>query len=306
MVLYLRENTGVVICIAKLVYFFKNCMAFSVLIYIFVQPILKIMEGQILSKQELTRYSRHIGLDQIGISGQEKLKNSSVLVVGAGGLGSPVLQYLSAAGIGRIGIGDNDTIAEENLPRQVLYSKKEIGMQKAIVARTKLTDFNPYTNYQIHNILFTDERVFKIIKEYDIVIDCTDNLPARYLLSDACIISGKPLVHASLYKFQGIVSVFNYNNGPSYRCLFPYPPRSEKLLNAGKLGIMGASVGVIGSIQAGEAIKMVTGVGSVLSGKVFVFNMLTNQSFLFDITKKPENFEIEELIDYEEFCRPSI
>jgi sulfur-carrier protein adenylyltransferase/sulfurtransferase len=264
------------------------------------------MEEQILSKQEISRYNRHIGLEQIGISGQEKLKKASVLVVGAGGLGSPVLQYLSAAGVGKLGIADNDLIAEENLPRQVLYSKKDIGMQKAIVARAKLSDFNPYSEYQIHNILFTDERVFKIINEYEIVIDCTDNLPARYLLSDACIISGKPLIHASLYKFQGLVSVFNYNNGPSYRCLFPYPPRSEKLLNAGKHGIMGSTVGVIGSIQASEAIKIITGIGEVLSGKVFVFNMLSNKSFTFEITKNPENFEIDELIDYEEFCKPSL
>jgi sulfur-carrier protein adenylyltransferase/sulfurtransferase len=264
------------------------------------------MEEQILSKQELSRYNRHIGLEQIGISGQEKLKKASVLVVGAGGLGSPVLQYLSAAGVGKIGIADNDLIAEENLPRQVLYSKKDIGMQKAIVARAKLTDFNPYLNYQIHNILFTDERVFKIIDEYEIIVDCTDNLPARYLLSDACIIKGKPLVHAALYKFQGLVSVFNYNNGPSYRCLFPYPPRSEKLINAGKHGIMGTTVGVIGSIQASEVVKLITGVGEPLSGKAFVFNLLTNQSFTFEITRNPDNFEIDELIDYEEFCKPSI
>jgi sulfur-carrier protein adenylyltransferase/sulfurtransferase len=264
------------------------------------------MEEQILSKQELNRYNRHIGLEQIGISGQEKLKKASVLVVGVGGLGSPVLQYLSAAGVGKIGLADNDLVAEENLPRQVLYSKKDIGMLKTIVARTKLTDYNPYVNYQIHNILFTDDRVLKIIKEYDIVIDCTDNLPARYLLSDACILLDKPLVHASLYKFQGLVSVFNYMQGPSYRCLFPYPPRSEKLLNAGRLGILGVTVGVIGSIQAGEAIKIITGVGEVLSGKVFVYDLLTNHSFTFEVTKKTENFEIEELIDYDEFCKPSV
>lgn len=264
------------------------------------------MDGQILNKQEITRYNRHIALEQIGQAGQEKMKNASVLVVGAGGLGSPVLQYLSAAGIGKIGIADNDLISEENLPRQVLYTKKDIGMQKTIVARTKLNDYNPYVNYQIHNILFTDERVLKIISDYDIIIDCTDNLPVRYLLSDACILTGKPLIHASLYKFQGLLTVFNYNNGPSYRCLFPYPPRSERLLDAGKLGILGVTVGVIGSMQAGEAVKIITGVGEVLSGKGLVYNLLNCQSFIFDIPKKPENFEIEELIDYDEFCKPSI
>ena len=264
------------------------------------------MEEQVLNKQELSRYTRHIGLEQIGISGQEKLKKASVLVVGVGGLGSPVLQYLAAAGVGKIGMADNDLIAEENLPRQVIYSKKDIGMQKAIVARAKLADYNPYIDFQVHNILFTDERVLKIIKDYDIVVDCTDNLPARYLLSDSCILTGRPLVHAALYKFQGLVSVFNYNDGPSYKCLFPYPPRSEKLLQAGRHGIMGVTVGVIGSMQAGEVIKIITGIGDVLSGKALVYNLLSNQSYVFNVPKNQENFEIEELIDYVEFCKPSV
>jgi adenylyltransferase/sulfurtransferase len=264
------------------------------------------MDEQLFNKQELNRYSRHIDLEQIGILGQEKLKKASVLVVGAGGLGSPVLIYLSAAGVGKIGIADNALIAEEDLPRQILYTKNDIGMQKSIVARSKLSDFNHFANYQIHNILFTDERVFKIMADYDIIIDCTDNLQARYLLSDACIILGKPLIHASLYKFQGLVSVFNYNNGPSYRCFLPYPPRSEKLLNAGKAGVLGAMVGIIGSIQASEAVKIITGIGEVLSGKIFIYNFLNNQSFIFNLTKNPENFEIDGLIDYDEFCKPSI
>lgn len=263
------------------------------------------MSEQILSKQEINRYTRHISLEQIGQEGQEKLKKASVLVVGAGGLGAPVLQYLAAAGIGTLGIADNDLITENNLPRQILYSKKDVGMQKAIVARAKLMDYNPYLNYNIHNILFTDERVLKIIQDYDIVVDCTDNLPARYLLNDASIILKKPLVHAALYKFQGQVSVFNYNNGPSYRCLYPYPPRSEKILNSGGMGIFGALVGIIGSIQAAEVIKMVTGIGEVLSGKVFVYNMLNSTGNSFNITRNDENFEVEELIDYEEFCKPS-
>ncbi len=263
------------------------------------------MSKQILSKQELNRYIRHTTLEEIGTSGQEKIKKASVLVVGAGGLGAPVLQYLAAAGVGTLGIGDNDLITENNLPRQVLYSKKDVGMQKAIVARSKLMDYNPYSTYNIHNILFTDERVLKIIEQYDIVVDCTDNLPARYLLNDACIILNKPLVHAAMYKYQGQVSVFNYNNGPSYRCLYPYPPRSEKILNSGNIGILGALVGIVGSVQAGEVIKMITGVGEVLSGKVFVFNMLESSSHTFNIQRVEENFEVEELIDYEEFCRPS-
>ncbi|MDF1546774.1 MAG: HesA/MoeB/ThiF family protein [Bacteroidales bacterium] len=264
------------------------------------------MSEQVLSKQEINRYTRHISLEEIGQAGQEKLKKASALVVGAGGLGAPVLQYLAAAGVGTLGIGDNDLITENNLPRQILYTKKDVGMQKAIVARSKLMDYNPYLKYNIHNILFTDERVLKIIQDYDIIVDCTDNLPARYLLNDACIILKKPLVHAALYKYQGQVSVFNYNNGPSYRCLYPYPPRSEKILNSGGIGIFGALVGIIGSIQAAEAIKMITGLGEVLSGKVFVYNMLNSSGFTFNIKRNDENFDVEELIDYEEFCRPSL
>ena len=264
------------------------------------------MSEQTLNKLELSRYIRHTALEEIGQPGQEKIKKASVLVVGAGGLGAPVLQYLAAAGVGTIGIGDNDLITENNLPRQVLYSKKDVGMQKAIVARSKLMDYNPYSSFNVHNILFTDERVLKIIKDYDIVVDCTDNLPARYLLNDACIILNKPLVHAALYKYQGQLSVFNFDGGPSYRCLYPYPPRSEKILDSGNIGILGALVGIIGSAQAAEVIKMITGIGTVLSGKVFVFNMLNNSSHTFNIHRVDENFEVEELIDYEEFCRPSL
>jgi len=263
------------------------------------------MEEPILNKQELNRYSRHISLDGFGLEGQEKLKKASVLVIGAGGLGAPVLQYLAAAGVGKLGIADNDLISENNLPRQVLYSKKDIGMQKTIVASAKLADYNPHTKYVIHNILFKDERVLKIMVDYDIVVDCTDNLPARYLLNDACIILKKPLVHASLYKFQGQVSVFNYMNGPSYRCLYAYPPRSEKILDSGRVGVLGAMVGVVGSVQAGEVIKIIVGLGEVLSGKLFVFNMLDCSSSIFTIKRNDENFEVEELIDYEEFCKPT-
>ena len=263
------------------------------------------MDEQILNKQELNRYSRHISLDGFGLEGQEKLKKASVLVVGAGGLGAPVLQYLAAAGVGKIGIADNDLISETNLPRQVLYSRKDIGMQKAIVACAKLADYNPHTAYIVHNILFKDERALKIMEGYDIVVDCTDNLPARYLLNDACIMLKKPLVHASLYKFQGQVSVFNYMNGPSYRCLYPYPPRSEKILDSGRVGILGAMVGVIGSVQAGEVVKIIIGLGEVLSGRLFVFNLLDCNSHIFNIKRNNENFEVEELIDYEEFCKPT-
>jgi len=259
-----------------------------------------------LSKQEHSQYSRHLMLDDIGLKGQLKIKNAKVLVVGAGGLGSPVLQYLAAAGIGTLGIADNDVVADSNIARQVLFSKNEVGLQKAIIASKKITKYNPYVECNIHNIFLTDNRVLKIIDNYDIIVDATDNLPSRYLINDACIILNKVMVHASLYKFQGLVSVFNFQNGPSYRCLFPFPPRSSKIFNSGKAGVLGALVGVIGSAQAGEVIKIITGFGESLSGKVFIYDMKNNTSYKYVLNRNDENFEIEELIDYEEYCKPSI
>ncbi|MBN2756107.1 MAG: HesA/MoeB/ThiF family protein [Bacteroidales bacterium] len=181
-----------------------------------------------------------------------------------------------------------------------------MGLQKTIIAKKKLTEYNPNLTYNIHNILFTDERALNIIDKYDIIVDCTDNFPARYLLNDASIILNKVLVHAALYKFLGQISVFNYKSGPSYRCLYPYPPRSAKILNSGSTGILGAMVGIIGSIQAGEIIKIITDTGDVMSGNLFIYNFLNNESFKFKIQKNIENFEIEELIDYQEYCKPSL
>lgn len=259
-----------------------------------------------LSKQEQKQYNRHIILEGIGIEGQLKLKNAKVLVAGAGGLGSPVLQYLVAAGVGTIGISDNDIVDISNIARQVMFAKSEIGMQKAIIAAKRLEKLNPNVKINIHNIFLKDERVLKIIDDYDIVVDATDNIQARYLLNDACIIKNKVLVHASLYKYQGMVSVFNYQNGPSYRCLFPFPPRSEKLLESSSSGILGALVGIVGAIQASEVIKIITGIGEILSGKVLVYSLLEHSIQKFKIERDESNFEIDELIDYEEYCKPSI
>ena len=259
-----------------------------------------------LTNQEQNQYSRHIMLKEIGTNGQIKLKNAKVLVVGAGGLGSPVIQYLAAVGVGTIGIADNDVVADNNLARQVLFTKNEVGLQKAIIAAKKVLKHNPYIKCNVHNIFLTDDRVLKIMEQYDIIVDATDNLPTRYLLNDACIMLNKVLVHGSLYKFQGMVSVFNYKNGPSYRCLFPFPPRSVKILNSGKSGIFGALVGIIGSIQAAEVIKIITGLGEVLSGKLLIYDMRNNSSEKYNITRNDENFEIDELINYEEYCKPSL
>ncbi len=264
------------------------------------------MEDLKLSKQEQKQYSRHIILEGIGLEGQLKLKKAKVLVAGAGGLGSPVLQYLVAAGVGTIGISDNDIVDISNIARQVMFAKSEIGMQKAIIAAKRLEKLNPNVKVNIHNIFLKDERVLKIIDEYDIVVDATDNIQARYLLNDACIIKNKVLVHASLYKYQGMVSVFNYQNGPSYRCLFPFPPRSEKLLESAGTGILGALVGIVGAIQASEVIKVITGIGKTLSGKVLVYDLLEHSVQKFRLERDENNFEIDELIDYEEYCKPSI
>ena len=259
-----------------------------------------------LSKQEENQYSRHIMLKDFGLEGQLKIKKAKVLVVGTGGLGSPVLQYLAAVGVGTIGLADNDLVSESNIARQVLFSKSDVGLHKAIIASKKISRYNPYVQCDVHNIFLTDERVLKVIDKYDIVVDATDNLPARYLLNDACIMQNKVLVHASLYKYQGLVSVFNYQNGPSYRCLFPFPPRSSKILESGSVGIIGALVGTVGSIQANEVIKIITGIGTVLSGKIFIYDMLDNESYKYVIKRNDENFEIDELIDYEEYCKASI
>ena len=264
------------------------------------------MEDLTLSKQEQKQYSRHIMLEGIGLDGQLKLKKAKVLVVGAGGLGTPVLQYLVAAGVGTIGISDNDLVDISNIARQVLFFKSEIGLQKTIIASKKLEKQNPNVKINIHNIFLKDERVLNIIDDYDIIVDATDNIQARYLLNDACIIKNKVLVHASVYKYQGMVSVFNYKNGPSYRCLFPFPPRSEQLLNSGNTGILGALVGIIGSIQAAEVIKIITGIGEVVSGKVLIYDLLKHENYKIAFNKLDKNFEIEELIDYEEYCKPSI
>jgi adenylyltransferase/sulfurtransferase len=259
-----------------------------------------------LSKQEENQYSRHIMLKDFGLEGQLKIKKAKVLVVGTGGLGSPILQYLAAVGVGTIGLADNDLVSESNIARQVLFSKSDVGLHKAIIASKKISRHNPYIQCNVHNIFLTDERVLKVIDKYDIVVDATDNLPARYLLNDACIMQNKVLVHASLYKYQGLVSVFNYQNGPSYRCLFPFPPRSSKILDSGSSGIIGALVGTVGAIQANEVIKIITGIGKVLSGKVFIYDMLDNESYKYAIKRNDENFKIDELIDYEEYCKASI
>lgn len=235
-------------------------------------------------------------LSEIGELGQEKIKNSRVLVVGAGGLGCPVLQYLTATGVGKIGVMDNDTVDISNLQRQVFYGMNDLGKHKAIVATARMKRMNSNVDFDLLNIRISYKNAMEIVDNYDVLVDCTDNLKARYVLSDAAILSGKPLVHASVYKYQGQMSVFGYKNGPSYRCIFPSPDL-EHYDEAGMLGIYSIAPGIIGMLQANEVIKIITGAGDVLSGKLLLYNALTNQFNKLNITRDENNFIRENLLN---------
>lgn len=239
-----------------------------------------------LSPEEKEIYGRHLILDEIGIEGQLKLKASRVLVIGAGGLGCPVLQYICAAGVGKIGIADHDTVNKSNLQRQILYSFSSVGKSKAEEAKKRLEGLNPYTKIITYNSGVNAATVLEIISDYDIVVDCTDNYQTRYLVNDACVLKNKTLVYGAIHKFEGQVSVFNYNNGPSYRCLYPEVPKAESISNCSESGVIGVLPGIIGTLQANEVIKIIIGIGTPLNGKLLLFNALNNQIYSFNIVKK--------------------
>lgn len=260
-----------------------------------------------LTSEELSRYQRHIKLPEIGKQGQQKLKEASVLVVGAGGLGCPILSYLTAAGVGTIGIIDDDIVDKTNLQRQVLYGENDIGKPKAKIAKAKLLKLNPYIKINIYNERLSSKNALKIFSDYDMVADGTDNFPTRYLINDACVITGKPFIFGSIFKFEGQVSVFNFSDkngerGPTYRCLFPQPPLAGTVPNCAEIGVVGVLPGIIGSMQANEAIKMITGIGNVLAGKLLVYDALSCNTFLINIERIEDNCKIKSLIDYEQFC----
>ncbi len=257
---------------------------------------------QSLSIEEKKRYSRHIILPEVGIEGQQKLKSTSVLVVGAGGLGSPVLLYLTAAGIGHIGILDFDQVDESNLQRQILYSTNDVGKSKAKSALTHLTALNPLINFDFFEERLDNHNALDILGNFDIIVDGSDNFQTRYLINDACVILGKPWVFGSIYKFEGQVSVFNYNNGPSYRCLYPTPPLPGEMDNCSEIGVIGVLPGIIGTYQANEVVKMVLGIGQVLSGQLLVFDALNMNQYKVKFQKNSDNFELTQLVDYEVFC----
>jgi len=227
---------------------------------------------------ERKRYSRQIILPEMGLSGQEKLRAAKVLVVGAGGLGCPVLQYLTAAGVGTIGIVDDDAVTITNLHRQILYSAEDIGKGKAQTAKDKLSIQNPYVNFNVIPIRLDSENATEIIRDYDLVIDGSDNFPTRYLANDVCVELDKPLVFGSILRFEGQVSTFNYKGGPTYRCLFPEAEEGDNCAEAGVIGIL---PGIIGTYMANEAIKIICEIGESLSGKLMVINALTNETNIF-------------------------
>lgn len=265
------------------------------------------MKEQQFSPEELTRYSRQLTLPEFNIDGQRKLKQSSVLIVGAGGLGCPMLLYLTAAGVGHIGIVDFDVVDASNLHRQVLFTIDDVGKPKAQVAAQKLSKLNPHVNFTVHNEKLTSENALKTMTGYNLVADGTDNFPTRYLVNDACVLLNIPNVHGSIFRFEGQISVFNYPNndgtfGPQYRDIFPTPPPPGLVPNCAEGGVLGVLPGIIGTLQASEIIKVLTGIGDPLTGKLFIMDVLTFETRTFKITKNPNLIPPKELLDYEDFC----
>jgi len=262
-----------------------------------------------LSKEDLARYSRHLLLSEIGLEGQKKLKAASVLVIGAGGLGCPVLQYLAAAGVGRIGVIDLDVLEESNLQRQILYTVADVGRNKALAAQQRLLALNPLIEVLAYPFALETSNALELFESYDFIVDGTDNFATRYLVNDACVMTDKPLVYGSIFKFEGQVAVFNYQNGPSYRCLFPNPPAPGEVPNCSEVGVLGVLPGVIGAMQANEVLKMILGLGNVLSEKLLVYNALSAESLILNIKANPRvinetkamKTKFEEL-NYTAFC----
>ncbi len=255
-----------------------------------------------LSPQEISRYAKQIILPEIKTEGQEKLRDAKVLVIGAGGLGCPVLLYLAAAGIGTLGIVDGDQVDISNLQRQILYTDKEIGQSKVQVAAAKLTAQNPHLHIITYPVFLNASNALEIIRGFDIVVDGSDNFATRYLVNDACVILNKPMVSGAIYKFEGQVSVFNYKGGPTYRCIFPEPPGIGESPNCADIGVLATLPGIIGTIQANEVIKIISGIGEVLSGKLLVIDTLSMNTHSFQFKLNEANKKITVLQDMTQQC----
>ncbi|ATP55961.1 thiamine biosynthesis protein ThiF [Pedobacter ginsengisoli] len=261
-----------------------------------------------MDSAEMKRYNRQILLPEVGIEGQQKLKAAKVLVIGAGGLGCPVLLYLAAAGVGKIGVIDHDTVDESNLHRQILFNTTDVGKSKADTSVNKLQLLNPHIDFVSYPFKITLNNANSIVQDYDLVVDGSDNFPTRYLVNDTCVALNKPLVFGSIFKFEGQVSVFNYNGGTDYRSLFPEPPPADKVPNCDEGGVIGSLPGIIGSYMANETIKLICGFGELLSGKLLMVNVLDNSSLILNIGKNvdvaaPVNLSEKkyEVIDLETF-----
>ena len=261
-----------------------------------------------LSNEEVTRYSRHLIMPEVGMAGQRKLKAASVLLIGAGGLGSPLAMYLAAAGVGRIGLVDYDVVSYSNLQRQVIHGTSDVGRPKLESARDRINDINPFVQVDLYEIPLTSENALEVLEPYDVIIDGTDNFPTRYLTNDASVLLGKPNVYGSIFRFEGQASVFYAEEGPCYRCLFPEPPPPGLVPSCAEGGVLGVLPGTIGAIQATEAIKLILGSGTSLIGRLLLYDALNMEFDEVRLRKNPncpvcgENPTVTELIDYEQFC----
>ncbi len=255
-----------------------------------------------LTKEEYERYSRHIILPEVGLDGQKKLKAASVLCVGTGGLGSPLLLYLAAAGIGHIGIVDFDVVDQSNLHRQIIHSESWVGKPKIESAKNRIHEINPHCQVDLYETRLSAENALDIFKNYDVVVDGTDNFPTRYLVNDACVLLNKPNVYGSIFRFEGQATVFNYQDGPNYRDLYPEPPPPGLVPSCAEGGVLGVLCGIIGTIQANETIKVILGTGKTLSGRLLLYNALDMTFRELKLRPNPVRPVIEKLIDYEMFC----
>jgi sulfur-carrier protein adenylyltransferase/sulfurtransferase len=261
-----------------------------------------------LTLDEVRRYSRHLIIPDVGMEGQKRLKNARVLVIGAGGLGSPALMYLAAAGVGTLGIVDFDTVDESNLQRQIIHGQSDIGRSKAESAKASVAEINPYVRVVVHDERLDNDNVMGIFEQYDLIVDGTDNFATRYMVNDACVLLGKPYVWGSIYRFDGQASVFWAEHGPCYRCLYPEPPPPGMVPSCAEGGVLGVLCASIGSIQVTEAIKLLTGIGEPLLGKLMLYDALEMNYRSLAVRKDPdcaicgENPTVTELIDYEDFC----
>jgi adenylyltransferase/sulfurtransferase len=265
-------------------------------------------EGVELSKEEIARYSRHLILPEVGLEGQKKLKAARVLMIGAGGLGSPLGMYLAAAGVGRLGIVDFDVVDESNLQRQLLHGTEDVGKPKIESAERRIKSINPNVRVDTYPVALSSDNALELFRDYDVIADGTDNFPTRYLVNDACVLSGKPNVYASIFRWEGQVSVFGMPGGPDYRCLYPEPPPPGMVPSCAEGGVFGVLPGIVGCLQATEVIKLITGVGQPLIGRLLLFDAMSMTFRVVKVRKNPDNPisgdnpTITKLIDYDFFC----